>query len=321
MSLTLSICIPTYNRSEYLNSQLEKLFFQISENKLFGDVEVIVSNNASHDDTSEIIKKYLDAGLVYHEQTENIGPDANFFTLFNMAKGKYVWLLGDDDDFTGDVIPFIINSLNNKNIDYLYLKPNGEVLKDITRTGELLSNRDYFKRVLLNTTFMSSHVIRNTLIQANLEEAERNFGDLMAYYYLFLKCLEDSETCMISGSREIFMEADNTGGYKFYQVWGRGVLDVLEKTKFGKEPKLFNLFRNELLFCLILPFTCGFRKGSLKSDLDNESALEFMSKHFGTGWRALVFSYYHHSPIIVLKMYNLILRGVNKYRHFVNRTI
>ena len=321
MSLTLSICIPTYNRSKYVSSQLKKLYEQIDKYNLYDSVEIIVSNNASPDDTSEKVKKFLDCGLIYHEQAENIGPDANFFTLFEMAKGQYVWLLGDDDCFTDDILPFIIKIVSKNNVDFLYLKPTGSVSGSVDRAGEILNNRDFFKRLLFNTSFMSSKIIRNTLIKENLEESRSNFGDLMAYFYLFLKCLGASKTCMISDSKEIFMEADNTGGYKFYQVWGRGVVDVLVKTEFGQDQKLLNMFKNDLLFKLIIPFTCGFRRNSLNSDLGNDLPLEYMSKHFGTGWRSYVFSAYNNSPVPMLKIYSIFLTMVNKYRGIRNKSV
>jgi glycosyltransferase involved in cell wall biosynthesis len=321
MSIKLSICIPTYNRAPYLTSQLSKIYSQLEKFNLFDSVEVIVSNNASSDNTNQCIREFLTKGLIYHEQVENIGPDANFFTLFEMASGEYIWLLGDDDSFTEDIIEFIINTTQNNQLDYLYLRTVGDVSADETRSGVELCNTALFKSILLNTTFMSSQVIKASLIKSHMKDAKNHFGDLMAYYYLFLMCLSNSAKCMISHNREIYMEDDNTGGYKFYQVWGRGVLDVLIQTPFGKDKELLILFKNEIFLRFIIPITYGFRVNTLKSALGNDSALDFMAVHFGDGWRGFVFRIYNSSPIYLLKVSNFMLRVVNKYRRTVNGTV
>ena len=50
----LSICIPTYNRSGYLEQCLESIVHQ----ERFDEIEVIISDNCSTDDTEAVCKKY-----------------------------------------------------------------------------------------------------------------------------------------------------------------------------------------------------------------------------------------------------------------------
>ena len=50
----LSICIPTFNRAEYLPVMLDSIFKQ----GIFDGVEVLVSDNNSYDDTARIVKEY-----------------------------------------------------------------------------------------------------------------------------------------------------------------------------------------------------------------------------------------------------------------------
>ena len=53
----LSFCIPTHNRARYLNCLLD--FFLKTEEKLNFSYEIIISNNASSDDTDAIIQSYI----------------------------------------------------------------------------------------------------------------------------------------------------------------------------------------------------------------------------------------------------------------------
>ena len=51
----LSICIPTYNRASYLEGAIQNI---ITDNAFGDEVEIIISDNASTDNTEEIAKKY-----------------------------------------------------------------------------------------------------------------------------------------------------------------------------------------------------------------------------------------------------------------------
>jgi len=90
----LSICIPTYNRAGLLRECLSS----INPEELDGKVEVVVSDNASTDDTLTVLKAFQATHpLRYIVQSENLGPDRNFDAVVAEARGEYCWLLGSDD--------------------------------------------------------------------------------------------------------------------------------------------------------------------------------------------------------------------------------
>jgi abequosyltransferase len=92
----LTIAIPTYNRAKYLRELLSSLFDQLVVQTA---VELIVSDNASSDETPSVIDEFEKRGLKLRRLCNdvNIGPDANFQQCFEKACGKYVWIFGDDD--------------------------------------------------------------------------------------------------------------------------------------------------------------------------------------------------------------------------------
>lgn len=94
--MTLSICIPTYNRMSYLKELLPDVLGQIAEMPA-GEVELVVSDNASTDDTAGYLRSLGDSHLRWWTNDENIGGDRNFLKCVAEAKGEYVWLFGDDD--------------------------------------------------------------------------------------------------------------------------------------------------------------------------------------------------------------------------------
>jgi abequosyltransferase len=94
MSIKLSICIPTYNRGAYLGETLESIISQATD-----EVEIVVSDNASSDNTKDIIRKYsaIFPRLVYIREEVNHGADANYMNVVAHASGEYCWLFGSDD--------------------------------------------------------------------------------------------------------------------------------------------------------------------------------------------------------------------------------
>lgn len=89
----LSICIPTYNRVGYISELLPVVLAQVGS----GEVELVVSNNASTDGTADYLRSIDDPRLRWWTNDENIGGDRNFLKCVEEAKGEYVWLFGDDD--------------------------------------------------------------------------------------------------------------------------------------------------------------------------------------------------------------------------------
>jgi glycosyltransferase involved in cell wall biosynthesis len=90
----LSVGLPVYNSSTYVAESIEALLGQT-----FEDFELIISDNASTDDTGDICRRYekLDSRVRYFRQPRNIGlaPNHNFCVM--KAKGElFKWGAGDD---------------------------------------------------------------------------------------------------------------------------------------------------------------------------------------------------------------------------------
>ena len=90
----LTLCIPTFNRAPFLDILLSKIEKQTGEFVNIRFLELIVSDNCSNDNTSQIVHKYLNKGLAitYIRNDSNLGMDGNFVQCFKKATGKYIWL-------------------------------------------------------------------------------------------------------------------------------------------------------------------------------------------------------------------------------------
>lgn len=115
----LSICIPTYNRAKYLEECLESIVHQ----KWFDqeNIEVIISDNASADNTTELVHKYQKnySNIKYHRNEENIGAIKNVFHLPSYASGEYVWFMSDDDMFSDIALENMLSVIKDKKPSFI----------------------------------------------------------------------------------------------------------------------------------------------------------------------------------------------------------
>lgn len=113
----LDILVPTFNRVEYLGRNLRMLDKQISSLKDKGIVRVIVSNNASDDNTAQVLeflKCELSCELVTYNQSKNIGLEPNALFLLENSSAEFIMYLGDDDFIPDDYLNFIFETLENE---------------------------------------------------------------------------------------------------------------------------------------------------------------------------------------------------------------
>ena len=90
----VSIGLPVFNGEKYLRTTLDSIL-----NQTFSNFELIISDNASKDETQRICSEYQkrDQRIKYIRQENNLGPFANVEFLMRAATSPYFMLVGDDD--------------------------------------------------------------------------------------------------------------------------------------------------------------------------------------------------------------------------------
>jgi len=88
----VTIAIPTFNRAAWLKDCINSALSQTYPN-----FEVIVSDNASTDETQEVLKSFRDRRLRIVKQKENIGLLPNWNACLAQASGEYIVIVSDDD--------------------------------------------------------------------------------------------------------------------------------------------------------------------------------------------------------------------------------
>lgn len=87
----VSVVIPTYNHGHFLSEAIQSVLDQTLK-----DWELIVVDDGSTDNTSEVVDSFNDYRVRYHRQ-ENQGPAASLNKGLELASGEYVRFLDADD--------------------------------------------------------------------------------------------------------------------------------------------------------------------------------------------------------------------------------
>lgn len=135
----VSVVIPSYNRAAYLRSAIASVL-----NQSFQDFEIIVVDDASKDDTNEVIRSFNDLRINYVRHELNKGVSAARNTGIKNSSSDYIAFLDDDDEWLPEKLWKQINLLENSSpkIGGVY---TGYVVIDRS-SGEILDQRVHTKK-------------------------------------------------------------------------------------------------------------------------------------------------------------------------------
>jgi glycosyltransferase involved in cell wall biosynthesis len=129
----VSIVLPTYNGAKYLRQSIDSCL-----NQTYKNIELIIVDDGSRDETPQIIRSYQDERIKYirHDKNKRLPHALN--TGFSKATGDYLTWTSDDNYYAADAIESMIVSLQtNKTIDFVYanyyiINGDGAVLQSIS---------------------------------------------------------------------------------------------------------------------------------------------------------------------------------------------
>lgn len=157
MDYQLTIGIPTFNRAACLERAIESALAQKGVS-----VEIIISDNASTDNTGDIVKKYIDLeNVTYLKNKLNLGPAANYNQCLNFATGKYFMLLGDDDWLSDNYGSVLVHQLENVPGIFLgkciALTQEGTIKHESCKDEYRIEGLDLFNRIISRDVLIERH--------------------------------------------------------------------------------------------------------------------------------------------------------------------
>lgn len=197
MSIKLSICIPTYNRANYLPTALESVLQQMN-----GRVELIICDNASIDETQKIVASYLQnhPEMHYFRLPQNVCPDRCFLQILAIAKGEYCWFLSDDDFIEKNSVEQVLSALDknpdlsgicvNRKIYDLHLQHevDKEPIQSYFHEDKLYTNsKECMKDLFAYFGYISGQICKKSLCSEavqNTENIDRFFNAHIILYVI-----------------------------------------------------------------------------------------------------------------------------------------
>jgi glycosyltransferase involved in cell wall biosynthesis len=88
----VSVCIPSFNKAEYLGETIESILCQTYRN-----FQILVIDNCSTDHTHEMIQSKYKQKILYYRNHRNIGATANFNRCISLAQNDLLMILPADD--------------------------------------------------------------------------------------------------------------------------------------------------------------------------------------------------------------------------------
>jgi glycosyltransferase involved in cell wall biosynthesis len=137
VSPPLTIGLPVYNGQNYVSESLDSLLAQT-----YQDFELIISDNASVDDTEEICREYAarDSRIRYVRQPVNIGAAPNHNYLVHAARGRLFRWAAHDDLYAPKLVERCIEALEDR-VELVLAQASMAIVDDRGNTLEVYDYR------------------------------------------------------------------------------------------------------------------------------------------------------------------------------------
>lgn len=162
----VSILMPVYNAEKYVTKALESVLAQS-----YGNIEVLVVDDASTDNTKSILDSIRDNRIKYYTNEKNHGYLKSCNLLFKQARGKYITFQDADDISEPHRIAMLVEKIKSASVDICgsnvnYIDKNGKI---IGRSSYPCSDADIKKRLIDNSYFPfcgSSVMIKSEILNS-----------------------------------------------------------------------------------------------------------------------------------------------------------
>ncbi len=164
----VSVVMLTYKRADLVGRAIESILGQT-----YKDFEFIILNDASSDNTDEIIAKYKDKRIRYYKNDTNKGIAYSRNRITKLARGKYIMIMDDDDVSLPERMELQVKFLEeNPDIDVVA----GQVI-DALRIP--LTHDEIASSLIQLNNIGNPNIMyrRNFIVKNKIEYASINFGE------------------------------------------------------------------------------------------------------------------------------------------------
>lgn len=299
----VSICIPTYNRGYILREILEKYVQDIEFND---DVEIVISDNCSTDDTETICKSYAKRynNVKYYRNTKNV-EDANFYIVLDKANGQYLKLLNDWAFCVGENLYFVKEKLreNMKERRTVFFTNHHIFTK---KNAEKFDCKDLDEYVQIVSTYVTSNNIFGCWREQWLQVKDKSKYTALKLQQVdwTYQILLNSKGCLIYNKRLLSTSKTQRTilqGYNWFQVHIDNYYTIMmpyvnsgkiaQKTMLKDKHYLLKHFRVEMCYVYFYNFNKRWR-------FDTTGTTKILKKYYAGD--SYLFSYFLSLPFYYL---------------------
>ena len=222
----LTYAFITYNRSRYLKRSLRCVLQQLGNDEL---VEILVSDNASTDDTRAFVQEMQKTyrNLRYRCNEKNIGTEANIHTAMRESRGEYVLVAGDDDYFVdGALLVLLTKLVQHRGAALFYLGQGEDALRVYEGNGPL----EYLRQVSFFMTWITAVVMRRDLY-ARISDPQKYDHTHIPQVYVQMEILKRRGNFVVLHGNFFDEGTGNCplGGTNLGEVFIKNYFDVLQE--------------------------------------------------------------------------------------------
>ena len=278
----LSICIPTFNRSSDLKLCIDSIVYQ-KDFFLNNNVEIIVSDNLSNDNTKMLCKEYelrFGSKFKYSRNKVNIGAAKNLEKSLSLCNGQYLKLSNDTNIFIEGSISYILNSLRDNEFSNNYIYFTNNLFKNESKI--IVNNLDEFVK---KTSFYSTWILYYGVYKKQFIDSKSfdKVGKLnLINDSLYENIINSNKTIIYNEPIiKLIKPVIKKGNYNFFEVFVTNYLSSLKyyvDHGYIKKKTLF-IEKHKLMVNHILPFSYSIFI-TKKADFKIEGALGIILKNF-----------------------------------------
>ena len=225
-SKLLSICIPTFNRADILNKSLETLFNNPDFN--LNEIEVIVSDNCSTDNTREILLNF--PFVKYHRNDVN-ESFYNLTTVLSYASGNYLKLFNDTFCFKPGALKQLISriKLHKDECKNLFFYPN--FIHNQNTVKEINSIDAFFSECSYNTTWTASIGFWKKDFDAVVDKNRHAAQHFPQLEWMYRIVSNGRPTIVYFENLFEIVVPNKKGGYNVFKTFVQDYLDIIQNEK------------------------------------------------------------------------------------------
>lgn len=222
----VSVIIPNYNHFNYLKQRIDSVL-----NQTYSDIEVIILDDCSPDNSRDIIETYRlhpKVSTVVYNETNSGSVFKQWKKGIRLAKGEFVWIAESDDFANEDLLAEMISVLkSDKEIGLVYC--NSKIVYESEQSVHKFETLNDLRKYMYNTTIWDSSFTMD--------------GFEFLKKYLSKKCVINNASAVVFRKSVLEQLSIDLEEYKYAGDWAV-YCDIAKKNKISFINKELSYYRD-----------------------------------------------------------------------------